>query len=190
MLTLFLSRINFQFEPSEGGSTPGMLVPLAFLVVVIFIALACRGSQESHLRRATTPALAELILEGPGQGKASPSLDNVAIPKSGPPKKKAMERRTSRRRHGSPISLLIFDHSGTGTPKEGKVLDRSRGGLLIAAPDFAGVGTILKVRPKNAPEDISWFPIEVRHFRKKEDRWVLGCAFAHKLSDRELLIFG
>ncbi|HEV3204254.1 MAG TPA: hypothetical protein VGY77_07720, partial [Gemmataceae bacterium] len=148
MLTL-LSRINFQFEASEGVTTSGMLVPVAFLVVVVFVVLAYRGNQESQLQRVTTPAIAELFLEGPG-GNATPSLDNLTIPKSGPPKKKAMERRASRRRNDSPIPLLIFDQSGKGPPKEGKVLDRSRGGLMIAAPDFAGVGTMLKVRPKNA----------------------------------------
>jgi hypothetical protein len=191
MVTLFFSPFEILNEAAEGIAATGLLFPLACLLVVIVIIVAHEGNRVSHLRKSKLSMAGKGVFEASRRGNGplhSPGLDNRTISKAGPPI--PMDRRRARRPKGNPVPIWIADQFRTAPPKEGTVLDRSLGGLLISAPDFAGVGTIFTVRPKDNSDLTSWYQIEVRYFRKKEDRWVLGCAFARKLLHNEVLIFG
>jgi hypothetical protein len=192
-MVAFLFSTEIRFVATEGVNSTGFFVPLALLMAVICIAFASRGIQGGHFRRGKSVTLSHLVFQAPPlenglSKKAAGILAGISKPSS--PSIKAMERRTSFRRKGNPLPILISDASGNAPPKEGTVLDRSLGGLLISAPDFAKVGITLSVRPKNASEDISWIQIDVRHCQKKQGRWLLGCAFSQKLASCEGLIFG
>ena len=63
-------------------------------------------------------------------------------------------------------------------------------GVLISAPQAASLETIWSVRTTNAPEDLPWIHIRVRHCQQKDDRWLWGCAFTEELPWSVLLLFG
>jgi len=94
------------------------------------------------------------------------------------------------RREGNPIPILL---TFSGNPSEavpGVVLDRSTGGLGVSAPHDAEVGMLVLVRPVDAPEEVPWFTLEVRHTHPKGSQWFLGLKFENKLPWSQLLYFG
>jgi len=102
---------------------------------------------------------------------------------------KGRERRTSARRKGNPVGVVVL--AGEAAKAEpGLVINRSKGGLCLSVPSPVALGTILQLRACQAPEDIPWIRVLVRHCAAKGDRWNLGCQFMEELPWRVLLLFG
>ncbi len=102
----------------------------------------------------------------------------------------ATDRRASLRRRGREVQVEITDAEGQGLSNSGLVLDRSIGGLCIELPAQIPVGTVLSVRPQDAPVTTPWVQVEVRNCRPQAGNWEHGCAFVKTPSWGVLLHFG
>jgi hypothetical protein len=100
------------------------------------------------------------------------------------------EKRAALRRPGNPVPVLISDAPATAEPYYGWVLDRSVGGLRLTVETAVATGTILSLRPTNAPETAPWVQVEVRHCHQDGKNWELGCQFLKTPSWGVLLLFG
>jgi hypothetical protein len=101
-----------------------------------------------------------------------------------------MEQRTSVRRKGKPVRILVFSGDPSETPLRAWVVNRSRGGVRIVSTKQFAAGAVLAIRTIDAPEDIPWVQVEVRNCRPKGPRWALGCKFLEQLPWSMLLLFG
>lgn len=128
------------------------------------------------LRQKPTPA--------PAAAKSDPGEDD------GPPTQpSAKERRTSTRRKGPPVPLLL-SYSKTGSaPFPGWVVDCSPTGVGIMVEQLVAVGAVLSVRPTNAPQRFRWVQVEVRNCHTVRNRWNLGCKFVRDLPIEDLDLF-
>ena len=102
----------------------------------------------------------------------------------------AREKRQNQRRPGSQVAVLIADASGQGPPYRGVVIDRSVGGLRLGVDEAAAVGMILSIRPAHAPPMVPWTQVEVKHQRRADGGWVLGCQFVQPPPSTFLWMFG
>lgn len=100
------------------------------------------------------------------------------------------EKRTALRREGNPVAVELTDEKMLGAPFDGFVIDRSVGGLGVVIDRTVEVGTILSVRPRNAPETVPWVQIEIRSCRAENKEYLLGCRFVRTPSWSVLLHFG
>ncbi len=100
------------------------------------------------------------------------------------------ERRSSIRRRGNPVAVLIGDARGETELGRGWVLDRSMGGLCLSCDIPLESAQIVTVKPVSAPSSVFWTPIEVRSCRHTNDTYELGCRFVKTPSWNQLLYFG
>jgi hypothetical protein len=100
------------------------------------------------------------------------------------------EKRAALRRQGNPIPVLISDATVTADPYYGWVIDRSMGGLCLTVETPVSVGTIISVRPTNAPDTAPWVQVEIRRCKEEGKSWELGCQFLKTPSWGVLLLFG
>jgi hypothetical protein len=192
MVALVIARVEVEFDGLQSWNFPGTLVLLAFLAAIAFIALSNATSSKSTLKKVRVPTLsalptdAEALANGlaPTGPAAKPTFHDPRSRKSGRDKRKWL------RREGSSIPILVADLAPAAVPIDGQVLDRSRGGLLIALPRAAKVGSVLTIRAAHAPDDMAGIPIQVRHCRPNGDGWLVGCKFLSELPWGVLLLFG
>ncbi|MCI0455652.1 MAG: PilZ domain-containing protein [Gemmataceae bacterium] len=103
----------------------------------------------------------------------------------------ASEQRSSHRRTGNPVEILIRQPDSRSKPVRGWVLDRSLHGLGLAmAEQRFGPGSVLEVRPANAPAVAPWVEVEVQNSRQRDGQWHLGCKFVRTPPWALLLMFG
>jgi hypothetical protein len=102
----------------------------------------------------------------------------------------ATERRSSLRRSGKMIKVLISDAEATATPVKGWVMDRSMGGLGLSVQKPVPENTILSVRTVDAPENTPWVQVKVKRCTADEERWEIGCQYVRTPSWSILLLFG
>jgi PilZ domain len=100
------------------------------------------------------------------------------------------EFRSSLRRRGKVVPVLVSDVEASMEPIQGLVLNRSRGGLCLSVPQPVEVGRLLAVRTADFPEDLDSVQIRVRHCKRKGDSCHLGCQFVESHPWSVLLIFG
>ncbi len=100
------------------------------------------------------------------------------------------ERRSTPRRKGNPVSVLIADGSETDAPFQGWVVDRSAGGLRLLVDEAVPAGTLLKVRPSKAHAAFAWIQVKVKSCYPERKSWNLGCQFLEKITWEDLQLFG
>jgi hypothetical protein len=105
------------------------------------------------------------------------------------PSLQAGDRRRSYRRAGNPVPVLVVGLDGNRA-LDGRILDRSRGGVRVEAPLPAKVGTTLLVRSCQAPADAAWIPVTVRWCKEGRVRSHIGCQFTEELTVNTLAMFG
>ncbi len=132
---------------------------------------------EAALRRQLrpTPAGRKLVSEAPVPPPATEGGE---------------ERRSSPRRKGNPISVLVSNAGATSEPLQGWVVDRSAGGVRLLVDQSVAPGTVLSVRPSKAHPGYTWVQIQVRSCRPERSSYNLGCMFVQKLNWAELQMFG
>ena len=151
------------------------LLPIAVgcgvgMFVLGFLSARRRGGSRS--RRAVPPA-------DPRRGRAWED-----------PTSRFADRRTTLRRDGAPVSILVAAPSLRAGDEEGYVLDRSTGGLRIALAKAVAPGSTLQIRATNAPDTSPWVPVLVRNCRDAGQHFELGCEFEHTPPWNVLLLFG
>lgn len=99
------------------------------------------------------------------------------------------EKRTSHRREGNPVEIVLSEKEPKTELLRGWVIDRSLGGLCLRLGCKIKKGTILSIRPKNAPLGTLWIQIEIRSCREVEGDWETGCRFVRPPSWSQLLLF-
>lgn len=93
------------------------------------------------------------------------------------------ERRSAPRRRRYVRVLFLSDDSVVDEPFAALLLDSSVGGLRLAIRrEEISEGTLLMVRPPQAPAGTPWIPVLVKNCRRSEDNcWELGCQFTYAL---------
>ena len=99
-------------------------------------------------------------------------------------------RRSSVRRLGKTIKILVSDANAQAAPIHGWVCDRSMGGLCLAVPRAVEMNMILSVRTADAEASTPWIQVEVKRCSAQEGHWELGCQFVRTPSWNVLLLFG
>jgi hypothetical protein len=101
------------------------------------------------------------------------------------------ERRLAPRRHGKPVLVLLSDEQREVEPVKGHVIDRSVSGLGLQLEEEGEVepGTVISVRPKDAPE-AAWVKLIVRNCERNGSLWRLGCEFVRPPDGISLMQFG
>jgi hypothetical protein len=100
------------------------------------------------------------------------------------------DRRGSIRREGQPVRVVLAANTFRNGAADGYVIDRSTGGLKIAAQVAVAPGTAVQVRAADAPDTIGFVTIIVRSCRKTEHHFELGCEFEKTPPWNVLLLFG
>jgi hypothetical protein len=100
------------------------------------------------------------------------------------------ERRSSGRRIGKTIKVLISDANAQAAPFQGWVSDRSMGGLSLTVTRKVETNMILSVRTVDADAGTPWIQVEVKRCSAREGRWELGCQFVRTPPYSQLLLFG
>ena len=106
------------------------------------------------------------------------------------PESSFADRRTTSRREGAPVQIVVSASSLRSGPEEGYVLDRSTGGLRIALSVAVAPGSMIQVRATNAPDTTPWVSLVVRNCRDAGQHFELGCEFERTPPWNVLLLFG
>jgi hypothetical protein len=99
-------------------------------------------------------------------------------------------RRSSNRRDGTPVPVILSSPAFRGQMETGWVIDRSTGGLRIAMTTPIAVGSVLQVRAENAPNTIPWISVVIRSCRDEGKHHEVGCSFEQTPPWNVLLLFG
>jgi hypothetical protein len=100
------------------------------------------------------------------------------------------DKRRHLRREGQPTPVLLAGGPSVGEPFVCSVVNRSRGGLGIVVNRRLPPGTVVRVRPVEAPEDVPWVRVQVRNCRRRAQGWYIGCRFTEHLPWSVILVFG
>jgi hypothetical protein len=107
-----------------------------------------------------------------------------------PPEQSYADRRGSVRRDGKPIRVQIASPALRNGVTDGFVIDRSTGGLRIAATAAVAPGSVIQARAAHAPDTVGYVPLIVRCCRKSGEFFELGCEFEQTPPWNVLLLFG
>jgi len=102
----------------------------------------------------------------------------------------ATEKRESLRREGNPVEVFITDAAEEGEPIRGWVIDRSLGGVRLLVYEPMDVGTILSIRPRQAPPGTPWTQIVVKSCDYTKSGYYFGCMFRRAPPWSIMLLFG
>jgi hypothetical protein len=100
------------------------------------------------------------------------------------------DRRSTLRREGRPVKILVASPSFKKPIEGGYVLDRSTGGMRIALMMAMTNGATMQVRAYNAPDNIPWVTVIVRNCRTAGQHFELGVEFDQTPPWNVLLLFG
>jgi hypothetical protein len=190
--TLFISAVVLSLGVVVGIVGPGLLWRL--LRPTVKVLQRTPGAETNPRATAEVCRIAQSLAEtdpraprGEPAGAEGKARGPVARGRAGRPVVSAC-RRKNLRRGGRPRRITLSD--GLAAPALGWVVNRSRGGLGIALDRMVIEGTVIEVRPTDAPEDVPWVQLIVRSCRRKGKRWYIGCQFKAELSWSLILMFG
>lgn len=120
---------------------------------------------------------------------SSPSFHRLSVPSlnlfdAGADK---VRRQSARNKVLLKVSVREMELPGDGA--RGWMLDRSRGGLCLLAPQGAIIGTVLHVRLAQAPGDADWTLVTVRHCQPSRGGWRIGCQYLSRPATEDLTAF-
>jgi hypothetical protein len=183
ILAALWCNIEIAWGPSDQRNTSGEIVVVLFVAAITIVALG-HFLVPATMRQKARELLSAFGVGDKGQGGADRVERESRLPSLG------AEKRVHTRRSGNPVPIWLADSPDGASKSDAVVLDRSRGGLLIGASQRLPVGAIRYVRTHNAPEDLEWIQIEVRHCRQRDGRWLLGSKFSKELPWSLVLLFG
>jgi hypothetical protein len=95
------------------------------------------------------------------------------------PKSAEIDRRSTPRRKGNRVEVFVTEEGA-----EAPIL----GWVIVEHP--LAEGTVLSVRPRQAPQMAPWIAVEVRSCRAEALQWEIGCRFVQTPHWNDLLLFG
>jgi hypothetical protein len=163
----------FDLDPTALGAWGVPAIGLVATGLAFAVGFAVLNRRTGRANRAATP--------GPAQppANADPFVQGSNS-----------ERRSALRRVGNLVAISVTDADGQSSPVDGWVADRSVGGLCLRLDAPVGVGTLLKVRPRDASSVIPWTQVEVKSCRQEGSGWEIGCQFLRTPPWSVLLLFG
>jgi hypothetical protein len=97
----------------------------------------------------------------------------------------------SLRRRGNSVDVLITDPMpADNDPVKGWVLERSVHTVTFVAEEAIAAGTVARVRPLNAADEIPWLEIAINECSQAEAEWRLACKFVKLPPYNILMLFG
>lgn len=99
-------------------------------------------------------------------------------------------RRSSVRREGSPVKVLLSSPAFEKGTETGYVVDRSTGGVRVVMTSQMVAGTTMQIRAQNAPESTPWVTVIVRNCKHNGQHFEVGCEFERTPPWNVLLLFG
>jgi hypothetical protein len=149
---------------------PGSIVLITALVVILLLIGRRKGGAK---------------LKKPKLGRRSELSDDSAVAGAS-----LGERRTSVRRDGAVVEVVVASPALKGGRAGGYVLDRSTGGLKLALASGMAVGSTMQVTAKHAPDTTPPVTVIVRSCRNNGEHFELGCEFEKTPPWNVLLLFG
>jgi hypothetical protein len=166
----------------------GSNLPIAVGGFVAFMVVVFLGLNATVGRRRETPQLNPAKLAAASAKPSAPPTENALNWE--PPEQSYADRRGAVRREGQPVRVVLASPTFRNGVCDGYVLDRSTGGLRIAAQTAIAPGTPVQVRAADAPDTVEFVTIIVRGCRKNDDYYELGCEFEKTPPWNVLLLFG
>ena len=158
------------FSPENMPFSLPVLVALAVILVAF---LLFRGKRKKS--RMPVLVLAKAVSKSSSWVTELPSLS---------------DRRTSLRREGAPVKILVTSPAFEDGTNAGYVLDRSTGGLKLALQAGMAPGSSMQIRASHAPETTPWVTVIVRNCTDTGEHYEMGCEFEKTPPWNVLLLFG
>ena len=158
------------FSPENMPFSLPVLVALAVILVAF---LLFRGKRKKS--RMPVLVLAKAVSKSSSWVTELPSLS---------------DRRTSLRREGTPVKILVTSPAFEDGTNAGYVLDRSTGGLKLALQAGMAPGSSMQIRASHAPETTPWVTVIVRNCTDTGEHYEMGCEFEKTPPWNVLLLFG
>jgi len=98
------------------------------------------------------------------------------------------DRRSAHRRNGNPLAVCVAHKNDPHF--DGRLHDRSIGGVCFTAPRDFVPGTLLRVRPNNGSPTAPWVDVEVKSCLPQGGEWQIGCSFLKTPPYAVILMFG
>ena len=92
------------------------------------------------------------------------------------------DRRADPRRSGNPVAVFLYDRTDSEKIGEGRVVDRSMGGVCLSTANHWAVGSQFNVRPLTHRNPLPSIALEVCNARPDPVAWRLGCCFVKRPS--------
>lgn len=159
-------------------------LPVAVGGLVAILALTFLAINTAFRRKTLDPAKL-----APATAATGPATGEKALNWE-PTEQSYADRRGSVRREGQPVRVTLAATTFRNGVADGYVLDRSTGGLKIAAQVQLAPGATMQVRAADAPDTVGFVTVIVRSCRKSEDHFELGCEFEKTPPWNVLLLFG
>jgi serine/threonine protein kinase len=167
---------------------PEQRCPMPALVAVALTPFCQRDGTWLELERFR-PRGDEETLRADGRGTLLDPLGRV-LPHRAPAPGGGAERRTSPRRGGNVVAVLVTDGLAPEEPLRGWIVDRSAGGLGLLLCEALEIGTVVRVRPDRPDVPSRWVSVRVVHCRPERVRWRIGCQFVQPPGWDVLTSFG
>ena len=132
-------------------------------------------------------------------GRARGSRPTYVRPKAGGlsrssdwdiPPESFSNRRSSTRREGAPVKVVLSSPVFKSGTASGYVVDRSTGGLRVVMKNAMTPGGSMMIRTTNAPDTTPWVIVQIRSCRPAGKYFELGCEFDKTPPWSVLLLFG
>jgi hypothetical protein len=94
----------------------------------------------------------------------------------------ADDARACSRRQTRALPMHILHGMHQIEPVPARLFDISAGGLGLIAHQSYATGTLLTVRPPEAPPEVPWVLVETRYAQKTSDGWRIGCKYVRQPS--------
>jgi PilZ domain len=173
MTNLLLSHVELHFEGWSGIGSGSLLCIGAMIAIV------------AALNKVGKPGTSFKTLTSSKSDLPAPSYLETTKPPVPNGQKTGVQNRAWPRWAGNPTPAMMRSLEGDTDPEEATVLNRSRGGMLLLAPQAFALRTKIFVRRRDVEEE-SWVQVEVRHCRRTSRGHLLGCKFVS--GDQEMFL--
>jgi hypothetical protein len=170
------------FESARVWAAGNLPIAVGGIVAILVLTFLCVNAALARRRREIDPS--KLVPASANAVTGEKALSWEPLGQS------YADRRGAVRREGQPVRVILAANTFRNGVCDGYVIDRSTGGLKIAAQDAIAPGSTLQVRAVDAPDTVGFVTLIVRSCRKTEDHYELGCEFEKTPPWNVLLLFG